>query len=101
MIGFTWTKIHGGHSHKHEDQSEQHDHDPIGEIYITAVAKSGLGLGKVLTQTALAYLKRNGLTTAMLYVDSDNQVAVNLYKSLGLCESAKMLCIEFVKYLLV
>jgi mycothiol synthase len=89
LIGFTWTKIHGGHSHKHEDQTEQHDHDPIGEIYITAVATSGTGLGKVLTQTALAYLKANGLTTAMLYVDSDNQAALNLYKSLGFAESGQ------------
>jgi mycothiol synthase len=89
LIGFTWTKIHGGHSHKHEGQAEQHDHDPIGEIYITAVATSGTGLGKVLTQTALAYLKTNGLTTAMLYVDSDNQAALNLYKSLGFAESGQ------------
>ena len=89
LIGFTWTKIHGGQSHKHEDQAEQHDHDPIGEIYITAVARSGTGLGKVLTQTALTYLKRNGLTTAMLYVDSDNEVAVNLYKSLGFAQSSQ------------
>jgi mycothiol synthase len=89
MIGFSWTKIHGGHSHKHDDDSEQHDHDPIGEIYITAVSKAGVGLGKVLTETALAYLKRNGLTSAMLYVDSDNQRALNLYKSLGFVESAQ------------
>jgi len=89
MIGFTWTKIHGGHSHKHDDDSAQHDHDPIGEIYITAVSKAGIGLGKVLTETALAYLKRNGLTSAMLYVDSDNQRALNLYKSLGFAESAQ------------
>jgi mycothiol synthase len=89
LIGFTWTKIHGGHSHKHDDQTEQHDHDPIGEIYITAVATSGTGLGKVLTQTALAYLKANGLITAMLYVDSDNDVALNLYKSLGFAQSSQ------------
>ena len=89
MIGFTWTKIHGGHSHKHEDEPEQHDHDPIGEIYITAVSKTGVGLGKVLTETALAYLKRSGLTSAMLYVDSDNKRALNLYKSLGFVESAQ------------
>ena len=89
LIGFTWTKIHGGHSHKHDDQTEQHDHDPIGEIYITAVATSGTGLGKVLTQTALAYLKANGLITAMLYVDSDNEVALSLYKSLGFAQSSQ------------
>ena len=89
MIGFTWTKIHGGHSHKHDEDSEHHDHDPIGEIYITAVSKPGIGLGKVLTETALAYLKRCGLSSAMLYVDSDNQRAINLYKSLGFIESAQ------------
>jgi mycothiol synthase len=89
LIGFTWTKIHGGHSHKHDNQTEQHDHDPIGEIYITAVATSGTGLGKVLTQTALAYLKANGLITAMLYVDSDNEIALNLYKSLGFAQSSQ------------
>ena len=89
MIGFTWTKIHGGHSHKHDKDSEQHDHDPIGEIYITAVSKIGVGLGKVLTETALAYLKRSGLTSAMLYVDSDNEKALNLYTSLGFVESAQ------------
>lgn len=89
MIGFTWTKIHGGHSHKHEGESERHDHDLIGEIYITAVSKTGVGLGKVLTETALAYLKRSGLTSAMLYVDSDNQRALHLYKSLGFVESAQ------------
>ena len=89
IIGFTWTKIHGGHSHKHENESEQHDHDPIGEIYITAVSKTGTGLGKVLTETALAYLKRSGLSGAMLYVDSDNQRALKLYKSLGFVESAQ------------
>jgi mycothiol synthase len=89
MIGFTWTKIHGGHSHKHDKDSEQHDHGPIGEIYITAVAKTGVGLGKVLTETALAYLKRSGLSSAMLYVDSDNEKALNLYKSLGFVESAQ------------
>ena len=89
LIGFTWTKIHGGHSHRHDDQTEQHDHDPIGEIYIPAVATSGTVLGKVLTQTALAYLKANGLITAMLYVDSDNELALNLYKSLGFAQSSQ------------
>ena len=89
MIGFTWTKIHGRHSHKHEGDTEEHDHDPIGEIYITAVSTPGIGLGKVLTETALAYLKRSGLTSAMLYVDSDNKKALGLYKSLGFVESAQ------------
>jgi mycothiol synthase len=87
MIGFTWTKIHGGHTHEHD--GDKHDHDPIGEIYITAVSKPGTGLGKVLSETALAHLKRSGLTSAMLYVDAENERAIKLYQSLGFSESGQ------------
>ena len=87
MIGFTWTKIHGGHTHEHD--GDKHDHDPIGEIYITAVSKPGTGLGKVLSETALDHLKRSGLTSAMLYVDAENERAIKLYQSLGFSESGQ------------
>ena len=91
LIGFCWTKIHGGHSHTHETDSDQHDHDPIGEIYVMAVSKEyeGRSIGKALTITGLNYLKYQGLSSAMLYVDEDNQIAVNLYKTLGFVESGK------------
>ena len=91
LIGFCWTKIHGGHSHTHETDSERHDHEPIGEIYVTAVREEyeGRSIGKALTITGLNYLKYQGLSSAMLYVDEDNQKAVNLYKSLGFVESGK------------
>ena len=91
LIGFCWTKIHGGHSHTHATVSDHHDHDPIGEIYVMAVSKElvGKGIGKALTITGLNYLKYQGLSSAMLYVDEDNQKAVNLYKSLGFVESGK------------
>lgn len=91
LIGFCWTKIHGGHSHTHETDSDHHDHDPIGEIYVMAVSEEyeGRSIGKVLTITGLNYLKYQGLTSAMLYVDEGNQKAVNLYKSLGFVESGK------------
>ena len=91
LIGFCWTKIHGGHSHTHETDSDHHDHDPIGEIYVMAVSKEyeGRSIGKALTITGLNYLKYQGLSSAMLYVDEDNQIAVNLYKSLGFVESGK------------
>jgi mycothiol synthase len=81
MIGSTWTKIHGALTHDH---GGSHDHPAIGEIYITAVdpAYSGRGLGRALTITALNYLKYQGLTDAMLYVDIDNTFALNLYDSL-------------------
>jgi mycothiol synthase len=91
LIGFCWTKIHGGHSHTHETDSDHHDHDPIGEIYVTAVSKEyeGRSIGKALTITGLNYLKYQGLTSAMLYVDEENKKAVNLYKSLGFVDSGK------------
>ena len=91
LIGFCWTKIHGGHSHSHSSGDDQHDHAPIGEIYVTAVSSKyvGKGIGKALTITGLNYLKYQGLSSAMLYVDEDNQIAFNLYKSLGFVESGK------------
>jgi mycothiol synthase len=89
IIGSTWTKIHGSHTHQHEGDIESHAHPAIGEIYITAVdqAYAGLGIGKVLTITALNYLKYQGLSDAMLYVDFDNKAALNLYQSLGFNQS--------------
>ena len=89
LIGSTWTKIHGSNTHKHDGEIESHAHPAIGEIYITAVDQeySGRGIGKVLTITALNYLKYQGLSNAMLYVDFDNKAALNLYQSLGFTQS--------------
>jgi mycothiol synthase len=89
IIGSTWTKIHGSHTHQHEGEIESHAHPAIGEIYITAVDQeySGRGIGKVLTITALNYLKYQGFSNAMLYVDFDNKAALNLYQSLGFTQS--------------
>ena len=91
LIGFCWTKIHGGHSHSHSTGEDHHDHQPIGEIYVTAVINkyAGKGIGKALTITGLNYLKYQGLNSAILYVDSDNQAAFNLYQSLGFVESGR------------
>ena len=91
LIGFCWTKVHGGHSHSHSSSDDHHNHAPIGEIYVTAVSDKyvGKGIGKALTITGLNYLKYQGLNSAMLYVDEDNQAAFNLYKSLGFVESDK------------
>jgi mycothiol synthase len=88
LIGSTWTKIHGALTHDH---GGSHDHPAMGEIYITAVDPdhSGIGLGRALTITALNYLKYQGLTEAMLYVDFDNAKARKLYNSLGFTESGK------------
>ena len=91
VIASTWTKVHGAHSHDHDGDVQSHAHPAIGEIYITAVDPEyvGLGIGKALTITALNYLKYQGLTDAMLYVDFDNKVALNLYDSLGFKTSSK------------
>jgi mycothiol synthase len=85
IIGSTWTKIHGSHAHQLDGEIESHAHPAIGEIYITAVDQeyAGRGIGKVLTITALNYLKYQGLSNAMLYVDFENKVALNLYQELG------------------
>ena len=90
VIASTWTKVHGAHSHDHAGEAS-HAHPAIGEIYITAVDPeyAGLGIGKALTITALNYLKYQGLTDAMLYVDFDNKAALNLYDSLGFELSSK------------
>jgi mycothiol synthase len=89
IIGSTWTKIHGAHTHEHAGEIESHAHPAIGEIYITAVDQdySGRGIGRILTITALNYLKYKRLSDAMLYVDFDNKAALNLYQSLGFTQS--------------
>jgi mycothiol synthase len=88
MTGFCWTKIHGGHTHKHSAQEEEHDHDPIGEIYIMGVdpSQSGKGIGKAITVAGLRHMRYQGIFSAMLYVDADNHSAINLYQSLGFTE---------------
>ena len=88
MIGFCWTKIHGGHTHKHSAQEEEHDHDPIGEIYIMGVdpSQSGKGIGKAITVAGLRHMRYQGIFSAMLYVDADNHGAIALYQSLGFTE---------------
>ncbi|MFZ2227902.1 MAG: mycothiol synthase [Candidatus Nanopelagicaceae bacterium] len=87
LIAFCWTKIHGAHSHSHDGQ-EEHGHDPIGEIYAMGVDPSfqGKKIGRTITIAGLAHLRRQGLMSAMLYVDAENSAAIKLYKDLGFSE---------------
>lgn len=61
-----------------------------GEVYVVGVdpAYQGLGLGRTVTVLGLAYLREQGLTEAMLYVDADNRAAVATYSRLGFTRCA-------------
>lgn len=76
LVGFHWTKIHG---------SDEHGHEPLGEVYVVGVdpSQQGTGLGKALTLIGLDHLRARGLAQAMLYVDESNTAAIRLYESLG------------------
>ena len=85
LVGFHWTKIHGGQADHGAQADETQAHEPIGEVYVVGVApeERGTGLGRALTLVGLRYLRSRGLFQVMLYVDESNTPAIGLYESLG------------------
>lgn len=90
LVGFHWTKVHGGHpSHDHDGvgphEHSGHGHAPIGEVYVVGVDpdERGTGVGRALTVLGLCHLRARGLGEVMLYVDESNTAAIRLYESLG------------------
>jgi len=73
LAGFCWTKIH--------DTAAQ----PMGEIYVIAIDPDfhGRGLGAPMTLAGLEWLTSRGMSTGMLYVESDNAPANAVYSRLG------------------
>ncbi|WP_078324784.1 mycothiol synthase [Mycobacteroides salmoniphilum] len=72
LLGFHWTK-------KHLDKPG------VGEVYVVGVdpAAQGRGLGHLLTLVGLHHLADTGLSTVLLYVESDNGAALRTYERLG------------------
>jgi mycothiol synthase len=72
LLGFHWTKVHGGA-------------EPTGEVDVLGVdpAAQGGRLGAALTLAGLHHLRGRGLDRVMLYVEADNHPAVRLYERLG------------------
>jgi len=103
LIGFHWTKIHGGNEELGPPASGSagpgeanepvptatvsagHGHEAVGEVYVVGVDPEarGTGLGRALTLIGLRYLRSRGLAQVMLYVDETNSAAIGLYQSLG------------------
>lgn len=90
MLGFHWTKVHvtdptppdGGGAGGSAIGGQP---GPIGEVYVIGVDPQSRvrRLGAPLTLTGLNYLWEQGISTVMLYVESDNSAALRLYDRLG------------------
>ncbi|MFN3217128.1 MAG: mycothiol synthase [Acidimicrobiales bacterium] len=77
LAGFCWTKIHPARPSQGEPE--------LGEIYVIAVDPDfhGQRLGGPMTRAGLDWLADRGITTAMLYVEADNDAAVRTYERIG------------------
>lgn len=82
LAGFCWTKIHPARPEAGEPV--------LGEIYVIAVDPDfhGRGLGGPMTRAGLDWLAGRGITTAMLFVESDNHPAIATYERIGFSRHA-------------
>lgn len=80
MLGFHWTKRHS------PDLGPE-----LGEVYVVGIDPDaqGRGLGKLLTLSGLHHLADSGVSTVLLYVESDNAPAIALYAGLGFAHLAE------------
>jgi mycothiol synthase len=101
LVGFHWTKVHGGHTHAADEPPHQHDHalehhahEAIGEVYVVGVdpSEQGNGLGPALTLVGLHHLQDKGLRAVMLYVDETNTNAIRVYERLGFTRHTTDVC---------
>ncbi|MDN5762825.1 MAG: mycothiol synthase [Microlunatus sp.] len=76
VLGFHWTKREPGAD--------------VGEVYVIGVdPQAGIrGLGTPLLGAGLAYLRDRGATEVELYVESDNERALNLYHRHGFARTS-------------
>jgi mycothiol synthase len=88
MVGFHWTKVHGGTAHA------DHQHEAVGEVYVVGIdpAEQGRGLGPALTLIGLHHLQQQGLSEVLLYVDEGNTNAIRTYERLGFARSGTDTC---------
>jgi mycothiol synthase len=89
-----WTKVAAADELTADPTIHKAEHSTgrttTGEVYVVGVdpAYQGMGLGTAVTVLGLTYLRDQGLTEAMLYVDGDNRAAVSTYARLAFTRSA-------------
>ncbi|MDQ3879554.1 MAG: mycothiol synthase [Chloroflexota bacterium] len=71
MLGLHWMKLEAGGT--------------AGEVYMLGIAPGAQhhGLGRTLLLEGLAEMRRRGVGLAYLYVEADNDAAINLYRQAG------------------